>query len=79
MFGTEAIHIREVEIDVVFVPENFGSGPMDAARERVLALDVLLELGEAKVAHLDVPFIVQKQVERFEIAMYDAYIATTDD
>jgi hypothetical protein len=37
-----------------------------------VALHLLLELGEAKVAHLDVPLGVEQQVERLEVAMHDA-------
>jgi len=40
-------------------------------------LRVLLELGETKVAHLDVPLVVEQQVERFEIAVHDAWMAST--
>jgi hypothetical protein len=36
------------------------------------ALDVLLELGEAKIGHLDVPLVVEQQVERLEVAVHDA-------
>jgi hypothetical protein len=36
------------------------------------ALELLPELGQAKVAHLDVPLGVEQQVERLEVAMDDA-------
>jgi hypothetical protein len=35
-------------------------------------LEVALEAGEAKVAHLQVPLGVEQQVERLEVAVHDA-------
>jgi hypothetical protein len=70
----EAVHVGQDEVHVARLVEHLWCRPVHAAGHvaRCLVLDVLLELGEAKVAHLDVPLGVEQQVERLQIPVHDA-------
>jgi hypothetical protein len=74
VYGRGGSYISEHIVHVLALREHFGRRPVDGthgAALRSILDELALDLGEAKVRDLEVPLVVEQQVERLEIAVGD--------